>query len=137
MQILAPSNPKLTDKQQIDYNVTTLKKISRDYHIPVICISSFNRMNYTQTASFEAFKESGGIEYTADVLITLQLKILSDTTNQHTNEEMREAKKQIPREVQLVCLKNRNGKSSFNINFDFNPVFNVFKEQNNSMQGGI
>ena len=59
LQILAPSNPKFTDKQQIDYNVTTLKKISRDYHIAVICISSFNRMNYTQTASFEAFKESG------------------------------------------------------------------------------
>lgn len=59
LQILAPSNQKFTDKQQIDYNVTTLKKISRDYHIPVICISSFNRMNYTQTASFEAFKESG------------------------------------------------------------------------------
>ena len=59
LQILAPSNPKFTDKQQIDYNVTTLKKISRDYHIPVICISAFNRMNYTQTASFEAFKESG------------------------------------------------------------------------------
>ena len=59
MQILAPSNPKFTDKQQVDYNITSLKKLSRDYKIPIIAISSFNRMNYTQTASFEAFKESG------------------------------------------------------------------------------
>lgn len=134
LQILAPSNPKLTDKQQVDYNVTTLKKISRDYNIPVIAISSFNRMNYTQTASFEAFKESGGIEYTADVLFTLQLKILSDTSKTPTNDEIRQAKKEIPRQVQLVCLKNRNGKSSFSINFDFNPVFNAFREQPENMQ---
>ena len=59
LQILAPSNPKFTDKQQVDYNITSLKKISRDFKIPIIAISSFNRMNYTQTASFEAFKESG------------------------------------------------------------------------------
>lgn len=134
MQILAPSNPKFTDKQQLDYNVTTLKKLSRDYHIPVICISSFNRTNYTQTASFEAFKESGGIEYTADVLFALQLKLLSDSNKQPTNDEIREAKKKIPREVQLVCLKNRNGKGNFSIDFDFNPGFNAFKEKPETMQ---
>lgn len=59
LQILAPSDTKLTDKQQIDYNMTSLKKISRDFKVPIIAISSFNRVNYTQSASFEAFKESG------------------------------------------------------------------------------
>ena len=97
LQILAPSNPKFTDKQQVDYNITSC------------------------------------IEYTADVLLTMQLKILSEN-NTPTNEEIREAKKKIPREVQLVCLKNRNGKSNFTINFDFNPVFNAFKEQPRTMQ---
>lgn len=133
LQILTPSDTKLTDKQQIDYNITTLKKISRDYKIPVIVVSSFNRVNYTQTASYEAFKESGGIEYTADVLLAMQLKILTQK-DIVTNEDIRQAKKQIPREVQLVCLKNRNGRSSFSINFDFNPVFNCFKEQPENMQ---
>ena len=137
LQILTPSNKNLTDKQQVDYNVTTLKKISRDYNIPVIVISSFNRMNYTQTASFEAFKESGGIEYTADVLLTLQLKILSSKKENLSNEDIINAKKEIPRQIQLICLKNRNGKSSFSINFDFNPVFNVFKEQPYNMQDNI
>lgn len=59
LQILAPSDTRLTDKQQIDHNITTLKKISRDLDIPILAISSFNRLNYSQTASFEAFKESG------------------------------------------------------------------------------
>lgn len=59
LQILAPSDTKLSDKQQIDYNITTLKKLSRDLDISIFAISSFNRLNYSQTASFEAFKESG------------------------------------------------------------------------------
>ena len=59
LQILTPSNTNLSDKQQTDYNATTLKKISRDLDIPILAISSFNRMNYSQTVSFEAFKESG------------------------------------------------------------------------------
>lgn len=125
LQILAPSNTNLTDKQQIDYNVTTLKKISRDYGIPIIAISSFNRMNYRQTASYEAFKESGGIEYTADVIFTMQLTALRNNEN-ITNEQLNQAKQENPRKVQLVCLKNRNGKSYFEINFLYNPVFNHF-----------
>ncbi len=68
-----------------------------------------------------------GIEYTADVLFTMQLSILSEKEN-ITREEIREAKKEIPRKVQLVCLKNRNGKSNFSINYEFNPCFNHFKE---------
>lgn len=127
LQALAPSNTKLTDKQQIDHNIITLKQISTKYKVPIIVISSFNRQNYSQTASYEAYKESGGIEYTADVLITMQLKLLSDKENP-TREEIREAKKAIPRQVQLVCLKNRSGKSSFCIEYEFNPVFNAFKE---------
>ncbi len=59
LQIIAPSDTKLSDKQQIDHNITTLKRLSRDLDIPIFAISSFNRGNYSQTAGFEAFKESG------------------------------------------------------------------------------
>lgn len=59
LQILAPSDTRLSDKTQTDINITTIKKISRDLDIPILLISSFNRANYSQTASFEQFKESG------------------------------------------------------------------------------
>lgn len=49
-----------------------LKRISRDYKIPVIAISSFNRDNYSAPVNTAAFKESGAVEYSADVLIGLQ-----------------------------------------------------------------
>ena len=75
LQILSQFDPKarLTDKQCVDRNVTELKLISRDFRVPILVISSFNRENYNSSVSMQSFKESGAIEYSADVLIGLQL----------------------------------------------------------------
>ncbi len=127
LQILAPSDTKLTDKQQVDLDITTLKRLSRDLDIPILAISSFNRSNYNQGASFEALKESGAIEYTADVIFSMQLGLMAEKETPK-REEIRKAKKEIPRKVQLICLKNRNGKSNFAIDFLFNPCYNYFEE---------
>ena len=67
LQVLYPNNIKASDKQNIDKAVIELKRISRDYKIPVIAISSFNRANYSIPVTMEAFKESGAIEYSSDV----------------------------------------------------------------------
>lgn len=72
LQILAPYDVHSTDKQNTDRAVTALKRLSRDYNIPVIGISSFNRENYSEPVSMASFKESGAIEYSSDVLIGLQ-----------------------------------------------------------------
>ena len=58
----------------MDKAVLELKRISRDFKLPVIAVSSLNRMSYGQRISMEAFKESGAIEYSSDVLIGLQLR---------------------------------------------------------------
>ena len=55
-------------KLGIDDTVRKLKKFQRDTNTTFIVISSFNRTNYNQSVSFESFKESGGIEYSADVV---------------------------------------------------------------------
>ncbi len=59
LQILAPANDKATDKQNTDKAVLELKRISRDFKIPVIAISSFNRENYGASVNMACFKESG------------------------------------------------------------------------------
>ena len=41
-------------------------------------ISSLNRSNYTARIDYEAFKESGNIEYTGEVIFGLQLKCIND-----------------------------------------------------------
>ena len=124
LQILAPYSERATDKQNTDKAVMELKRISRDYKTPVIGISSFNRANYSVAVSMEAFKESGAIEYSSDVLFGLQLKGAGEK-----DFDANEAKKKSPREIELVILKNRNGSTGNKLSFKYYPLFNYFEEE--------
>ena len=123
LQILAPYSERATDKQNTDKAVMELKRISRDYKTPVIGISSFNRANYKEAVTMEAFKESGAIEYSSDILICLQLKGAGKK-----DFDANEAKRKDPREIELVILKNRNGRTGDSLSFNFYPLFNYFEE---------
>ena len=122
-----------TVKEQTDNNVTELKRISRALDLPIILVSSVNRSNYLAPIDFESFKESGGIEYTADVVWGLQLSALNDDlfTKEKSivekRERIREAKQEMPRQVELVCLKNRYGISSYKASFEYYPQFDLFR----------
>lgn len=124
LQILAPYSERATDKQNTDKAVMELKRISRDYKTPVIGISSFNRANYSVGVTMEAFKESGAIEYSSDVLIGLQLKGAGEK-----GFDANEAKKKSPREIELVILKNRNGSTGNKLGYKYYPLFNYFEEE--------
>lgn len=123
LQILAPADMRATDKQNIDKAVMELKRISRDYKIAILGISSFNRENYSNAVTMSAFKESGAIEYSSDVLIGLQLKGIGNKSFNFI-----EAKKKNPREIELVILKNRNGRAGDIIEYSYYPMFNYFDE---------
>lgn len=139
LQILKPLSDKMTDKQQVDFNITEIKRISRDFDIPIFVVCSFNRENYTKEVSYEAFKESGAIEYSADVVMGLQLAVMEEIKNTNKIGEIREkinnAKNETPRQVQLIGLKNRNGKSFFKCEFNYYPAFNFFEEKD--ISGGF
>ena len=124
---------KPTDtKQIVDYNVTQLKRLSRSLELPIFVISSVNRSNYLTPIDFEAFKESGGIEYTADVVWGLQLDAMhdpvfdSDKKIKEKREKIAAAKEAIPRDIELVCLKNRYGKSRYAAQFTYYPQYDFF-----------
>ena len=135
LQILAPYNEKATDKQNADYNVLELKRLSRDYNVPILAISSFNRENYYSPVSMGAFKESGAIEYSADVLIGLQYSGLDDCAGSSNDakakakniyQNMVEASNMghlVP--IQAKVLKNRNGKRDSCL-LDYYTRFNYF-----------
>ena len=123
LQILAPYNDRASDKQNTDKAVLELKRISRDSSLPVIAVSSLNRTNYNEEIKLEAMKESGGIEYGSDVVLGLQLAGAGSGGFNVT-----EAKAKDPREVELVILKNRNGRTGDKIAFKYYPLFNYFEE---------
>jgi len=124
LQILAPHNERATDKQNTDRAVLELKRLSRDCKIPVLCVSSFNRENYKNAVTMEAFKESGAVEYSSDILIGLQLYGVGEK-----DFDVDEAKRRTPREVELVILKNRNGATGGRVAFEYYPLFNYFREE--------
>ena len=120
LQILTPRDIRMTEKQNTDFTVMELKRISRDFKIPILAISSFNRGSYREDVSFEAFKESGGIEYSADVMIGLQYQNRSDI-----NAE----RQKYPRKIEAVILKNRNGSSGDRIKLSYYQKYNYMKEE--------
>lgn len=124
-------------RESVNENVTALRQLSRELNLTIFVISSVNRTNYLTPIDFESLKESGGIEYTADVVWGLQLRCLQEELFQKTNkdvkltekrERIKEAKKQIPRELDLVCLKNRYGISSYSCALDYRPDRDYFYE---------
>lgn len=124
VQILAPADIRATDKQNTDKAVLELKRISRDFKLPILGISSFNRMSYREAVTMSAFKESGSLEYGSDVLIGLQLKGAGED-----NFDVDVAKQADPRKIEVVILKNRNGATGKHIDFDFYAKFNCFEEK--------
>lgn len=124
LQILKPWEPRATDKQNTDRAVVELKRISRDFGIPVVAVSSFNRDNYRTAVSMEAFKESGAVEYSADVLFGMQLAGAGEPGFDVNAAKLRE-----PRRVELVLLKNRSGVPYGKITFDYFAKFNLFREE--------
>lgn len=123
LQIISPYNDRATDKQNTDKAVLELKRLSRDYKLPVVAISSFNRSGYKEAVTFEQLKESGSIEYSSDIVIGLQLKGAGKKTFDPTAE-----KKKDPREIELVILKNRQGSVGDKVALSYYPMFNYFTD---------
>ena len=120
-------------KEGIDSVVTELKRLSSKYNIPMFVISSVNRANYLTPFSFESLKESGGIEFTADVVLGLQLQCLREPlfTDEKNivarRQRVKECKEADPRKIELTCLKNRYG-HGFSVFFDYIPKFDMFMD---------
>lgn len=136
LQILQPADDakKQTTKETVDNTVTELKRISRELDLTVFIISSVNRANYLTPIDFESLKESGGIEFTADVIWGLQLQCLNDPLFDKQNnikerrEKIKEAKAADPRKIELCCLKNRYGIANYSCYFDYYPASDLFTE---------
>ena len=132
LQIITPVSTHQTTKDVVDYNVRALKKLQTENDLVVLIISSLNRQNYLTPIDFSSFKESGGIEYTADVIWGLQLSIMNEELFDREaklkakREAVKEAKAAHPREIELVCLKNRYGISSYSCNFKYYAKYDLF-----------
>lgn len=140
LQVLdAPeTTPKNADRRrQVDDIMFSFKAYSEK--MPVFIISSLNRSNYTARIDYEAFKESGNIEYTGEVIFGLQLKCINDekmfdsTTDTSAGQKRKKIQDEMekdPREIELICLKNRYGSRFGNRRracFKYYPACDLFE----------
>lgn len=149
LQILTPNSDAVHNRydarRSTNDDITKLKVLAREMDVPVVVISAFNRASYTDPVSMSSFRESSGIEYSADILIGLQYKGMEYFTENSGNggaretdaahnarvqrlfEKMQsiaaEGKAQL---IELKLLKNRNGARS-TLEFDFTPKYNFFE----------
>lgn len=139
LQFMAGETDYTTAKQNIDKFVSKLKNLRREFKIPVIAISSFNRTSYASPVSKTSFKESGSIEYGADFLIGLQLygmdreidendKAFANRVRTLVQKSEESVHNGGPRVIQLKLLKNRNGDLG-SCKLLFYPRFNCFLEE--------
>jgi replicative DNA helicase len=138
LQILKPEkigNRIQTTKESVDQTVAELKSLSTKLGLTIFVICSVNRANYMTPIDFESLKESGGIEYTADVIWGLQLQCLNEELFNEKDkaklkrDRIKKAKSETPRKLELACLKNRFGAASFEkpCLFDYYPRNDFFK----------
>lgn len=137
LQIIAPKDTRLSDKQAVDINISTLRKIASIYNTLVFAISSISRANYYTPVDINSFKESGAIEYGSDILLGINFTAIDDEDiqkaidkqkTQEIKKMLKEEKDKSPRNVFIEVLKNRNGKSGERFYFHYYPEFNTFIE---------
>ena len=108
LQLIPVDNPKATAKERIDEIMLSLKTFQRETNATVILLSALNREgNKGISNALFSFKESGAIEYSADVTWHLGFSVESE-----------EEQKILPRRVELKCMKNRNG-ATYKVEFEY------------------
>lgn len=132
LQQMRPTKEWQTDKQAVDYNMNELKRISKEYGLPILAISSVSRGHYNQDMNEAAFKESGGIEFSSDTSLGLQFRVLEQYKTAKAAENAgfdpdAEKAREI-REVQVKVIKQRSGVSGKRANFNYDAAHNRFDE---------
>ena len=111
LQVVTDSDSaKIYTIEEIMYK---LKNLQVKTNTTFIIISSFNRANYLQPATFDSFNTTEIIENISDVVWCLQpfaANSLSGRNNFEDRKTLKRAMSENPRKMMLTCLKNRFGK---------------------------
>ena len=129
LQRLIPRDARTDIRFCIDDALFKLKDFSVETNATFLVVSTFNRTNYNQLVDFESFKESGGIEYTADIIWAMQLAVADKLSGEKIDtirKKINAAKMQQPRQINLKCLKNRHG-NNYDCYFNYYSAHDYFQ----------
>ncbi len=136
LQILPAESDKADIRANINRAIEIFAGIAHGLAVPIIMISSLSRENYTMPLNLSAYKESGNIEYGADIVLGLQFERIHDkpfTLQDKGNMAEKwaaiwEEKHRTPRKVEVSLIKRRDGKGEGAVLFDYDARHNLFKQ---------
>lgn len=110
-------------RQKVNFVTSELRRIGRDLDAPVIAIASINRASYSKSqGDLDAFKESGDIEFSADVAL-----MLVDDKEKKAGSDNYLGIQRRWKTVFLDVVKNRNGEKA-RVELRFYPEVSYFAE---------
>ena len=138
LQVLPPVDEKLIGNSRliVEDNITRMVGLARSQEyggLPVLLISSLSRGNYREEMQIDSFKETGSIEYSADVLLGIQFTAVHGQSHQEPGKGRKQAfdlnveKEKEPREVEVAVLKQRYGRTG-TVPFLYRAKYDFFYE---------
>jgi len=139
LQVIKPANDHISDIKAIDYSVQAIRGLQMatqkaGHPVTFIVISSVSRDNYTKEADLSAGKGSGGLEFTADVVLGMQPRVMvtpkfkraREQTKRNMIKKAKNPGKGKPRQIMIECTKNRFGQPDYAVGFDYYPANEMF-----------
>lgn len=131
LQILKSENPTDTKRLEIDAGLMRLAAFCHTCNVSVLVLSSLNRASYDQPISLGSFKESGGIEYSADSVIGLQFESVGEDNQKRSyakKNNIKNEKREYPRKLEAVVLKSRFSSAGERSKFNYYSANHAFVE---------
>ena len=131
LQVMGGDGPDT--RSRIDRIVGECRAMARSSGWLVVLVSAFSRANYYRPADLGSFKESGGIEYAADMVLGLQYRCLHDPLfnsegdHQKKRDRIQKERMRPVRAMEMVCLKNRTGPAGQGVMLDFDAAHSFFR----------
>ena len=119
LQLLAPveGHDREDEKNVLKRNMVALRQLAGDLNTPVVVLAALSRDGGLKAMEIDSFRDSSNIEFSADVLLGLQLRNFRKRLDAVDEKKRRylaatwvaEEKQKRTRELEIVILKNRGG----------------------------
>lgn len=123
LQIVPTEDQYKDPRTKVDAVVSDLRRLARDLDAAVVAVSSVGRLSYGKP-DLAAYKESGGVEYGAD----LGGVMWRDKDGEAGDMTFNKVAGRRWKRLRLDVVKNRNGEKA-RIEFDFFPQVSAFVEK--------
>jgi len=126
LQLLSVKSHIVSRYDRVTQISTDLKRMSRKFNIPIVCIASINRAKEgraNKVPLLSDLRDSGNIEYDIDTALLLHRETETRDYTSEVNSSQGEA---LP-EAQVIVAKNRFGEADLCIKLLYEPRYSKFK----------